>query len=790
MKNTTLYTLIAFLCFSGFLHGQESSPSMDHYYRVPVIEPGKRNIILQNRSGNRLTVMMFENSTELEFTYKPNAFRRKDFRSRNFSNRDNFTLLFPGFYFPDMKVSYYKEFHYDPFFTVLETETPHGAGNRISFLNIADENVFALSSDAPLLLEFSPHSEFIEENGLLMEKFHDRGEDIISFIKFDNYEENRYRRTTDGSYVLQLFENEVILLGGEENEFQVNRALTKLSNLSMDQLNQRNERMLDYHMNKGVLYYDNPDFQEVIDLNHRIVYSGMDAGGACFGALNRIYYLIWVRDGAMTASLMARSGNPELIETWTPFLLANPSYMKDSNGEVHPEFNQMVGTRWTKSEPDGLYFAVWSLFTYFQTTGKDDLFYTADFDTLLSAIDYYLKKNYDSEKKLIITDTHGETALKSNPYFGYDVVNGNFERNQHHREGGKAVASSSTFYNNVNTWNLLKMMDVILDQRDEFQSPFAERYRKIAGELKSSMAANFVNKQKQIYYRALFYYDDGSTEWVDIGNNPWELSWAQSLGPYFPDLNLSIRTARAIKEEWGSMNRYGYCPWNCVANKLYEFGMSSNEYEKMLSPEIRDALMLTEKYPMPGGLTEYYGNSNSWRALPFSAGSFFFSISGQNLQSLPMGIAVRASNKVDSISGFQFRLSTIHAKSEGKGDAVDHYSINGVNIEYSLQIPSSKLKAGKNDIEIHRTGNYRGFRLFSSTAILSDLVIYNNTIYYEFSNPIESELVFENIDQAKEIEITDDQGTLLEWESEKIGKSNKSNIYVKTNGDFKVSVKL
>ncbi|MFP4070332.1 MAG: hypothetical protein ACLFVC_09165 [Opitutales bacterium] len=33
----------------------------------------------------------------------------------------------------------------------------------------------------------------------------------------------------------------------------------------------------------------------------------------------------------------------------------------------------MVGTRWSKSEDDGLFYAVWSLFTYTRCTGDDRL---------------------------------------------------------------------------------------------------------------------------------------------------------------------------------------------------------------------------------------------------------------------------------------------------------------------------------------------------------------------------------------------------------------------------------
>ena len=113
--------------------------SMPGYYASPMVEEAPRNIILQNRCGNRVTMMFFDDRTDLQFIYKPNAFRRKEYAARNFSNRDNYTELFTKFQFPQIQESYIKEWEYDPFFTQLVTKTPWDAKNNISIVNIADE---------------------------------------------------------------------------------------------------------------------------------------------------------------------------------------------------------------------------------------------------------------------------------------------------------------------------------------------------------------------------------------------------------------------------------------------------------------------------------------------------------------------------------------------------------------------------------------------------------------------------------------------------------------------------
>jgi len=42
---------------------------------------------------------------------------------------------------------------------------------------------------------------------------------------------------------------------------------------------------------------------------------------------------------------------------------------------------------------------------------------------------------------------------------------------------------------------------------------------------------------------------------------------------------------------------------------------------KPCDQELREALMLTKKYPMPGMVTEYAESTDGLRGLPFSAGS-------------------------------------------------------------------------------------------------------------------------------------------------------------------------
>jgi hypothetical protein len=765
--------------------------SMPGYYASPMVEEAPRNIILQNRCGNRVTLMFFDDRTDLQFIYKPNAFRRKEFSARNFSNRDNYTSLFTRFRFPQIKESYINDWGYDPFVTRLGVQTPWDAKNEITIVNIADENAFAIAARSPLLVAIKPHQVFDIQNGLLTEKISDRGEEMISFIKFNSLHENRFRVTDSGEYVLQIFENEVIIVGGEENMVQVDRVVNGLGGLSLASLVDRNEEILDLKMNNGLVRFNNPEFQEVIDLNHRIVYSGIDEGGACFGALNRIYYLIWIRDGAITSSLMARAGNTELIKIWTPFLLKNPSITTRPDGEKVAEFLQMVGSRWTKSEDDGIYYATLSLFTYYQTTGQTDLLMGSEFTLLLKAINDFLEKGWDEQMGMIISDTRGETPLKSNPYFGYDVVNGNFERTGHHvGEGGRSISKSASLYNMVNTYNLLTMAAIMLDQRPDLEDGQHEKFLGVAQAIQNTIRTKYVDPNGHLYSGYL-QFDDGTDKWQAFakGADYWEYAWALSLGPFYPALDLQLRSARMVPDAWPKIRTYGYCPWNTLSRILYEFGMPGTEYVTMLADEVREARMLTKKYPMPGALTEYNTGVEGWRSLPFTAGSFFYSVSAQIIQNMPLGIGVRASNNVDQMDNFQFRVSLFDAFASGDGEVVEGYSLNDRKITHTLQIPESLMRFGKNKLEIRRGHSFEDFRLYSSTAQLQDYSVTGDKISYHFFSPVQAALVFENFNRA-EISVQDPSGNLIEYETIPLEKTGKTLVSVNSRGEFSVIARL
>ncbi len=723
---------------------------MESYFREPQVEEGKRNIILQNRCGNRLTLLCHDDHCAFEFDYKPNAYRRKDYRARNFSNRDNNTQFFKQFTFPDIHTDDIQGFDYDPFHTVLHSKNEASAQNEIHLINLAQHNAFVISARCPLLIGIKPQHSFVVSNGLLSETFGDRGERIHSFIAFTNFEENRYRVLDDGTHVLQLMENDILLVGAEETEYLAQVCIDTFANKTLNEINELNEADLHRDLRHGLQRFNDPDWQRIFDVNQRVVWSGLDQGGACFGALNRIYHLIWVRDGSMTASHFALAGNTDSIKIWAPFLLANPSKTLQDDGSYREEFLQIVGSRWTKAEDDGLFYTCWSMFTYFRCTGDDQLIHGEALPLLLRCAQAQLEKCWEQDRGLMGSDTLGEDVLAGSIYYGYDIVNGKIAKSHHHKENEKQIERCYSLYHQVNTFNVLSMLRILLAQRPDLDDGLSEQFAVICQHIQQSLRSIFCDKNQQLYSMYV-RYDDGSDEWVPFGYgcDYWEHAWAVSQGPFFPVPDLQLQSARLIIDTWGNYKPYGYCPWNVLARSLSEYGLDKDAYADLFTDEIKEALHCPEKYPMAGALTEYYGATESWRALPFSAGSFINSTASQLLQSQAQGLAVRGGCAISNIENFQYRLARIHVNSSGDQNVVANYTLNDQDIRFSLQLPENLLRTGTNTIQLERGSAPQHPRLHGSNA---ELIMYNElekSATLQLSSAIDMELCVENYDTER-----------------------------------------
>jgi len=765
-------------------------------YRQHQEENGKHNIILQNRCGNRLTLLFHEEQVEMELLYKPNAFRRKDFVARTFSNRDIQTPLFASATLPEVPVSDVKGFEYDPFLTKVNIALENGGKNQYQFINVIDENCFAISAIGPLTLAFRPHVAFHVEDGLITEQFTDRQEEIVSFILFPGAQENRFRVLADGTHILQICENDVIYFGGEENAYQVNRVAKKLRKLGLDKaglaaLVQYNETEIRAFTEISKLTIHNPDFQTVYDINKRINFSEFDEGGVTFGALNRLYHISWIRDTLMSSSMMALSGTPSMLALTYPFVFENPSVKKAVDGEEFREYLQMIGSRWGKSEDDGIFYVLYGLFNLYQSTGDDTYLWDKNLKYIVKAVDFAIETLFEPDVGLFGSDTLGETTLPSSPFFGYDSVNGskNEYRCPHETRNGKNVSKCYALYHNVNMYNVLKMLVLLIQASPDATTEKVDSYNQLAQLLETNIATTLIDSQG-IYRAGILILEDGEKLVIDDFRNLdlWEYVWAITVGPFLPNLDASLKSCNFVKEAWPTVDGYGLCPWNTMSRLMREYNLGDQAYEEMLKLEIRDALTYTEKYPMVGASTEYVGRSLDLRGLVFIFGSLMMSLHSLILYTTPSGLGVRASQLVDKVENYHYKNYRIHAQSEGPGEDVASWTMNGKQVCASLQIPTSLFLSGKNEILIQRCEKSTQARLRSTTAELIDVVEAQGKVTFSARCQTQSEFIFDHSDAIGLLSVVDGAGNPVETTQTKLTEADVLVIKTEAVGTIQIEI--
>lgn len=760
-------------------------------WRDPAVEESRHTIVLQSRAGARLSILVHATHTELELVYKPHAARRRDHAARNFSNRDVFTTLFRRVEIVDLDAGLVERFAYDPFVTRLHVRAASSAANVITFLHGAGENAFGISADRPLALRLWPHVRFEAADDRVVETWDERGETITAFAGFTGVAENRFRPLDDGSCVVQIFGDEVLWLGGEESRHQADRALRALRPLRLPAALALLERTIEPLVRPGRVHVADADFQRVLDLNTRVLVSGMDEGGACFGALNRIYHLIWNRDGSQVAAFLARCGNPALLRTWAPFILANPSRRADPATGAAAEWLQILGTRWTKSEDDGIYYAFLSLFTLVETTGDTTLLDSPLHAGLLDGLDHAVRTRFDEAEGLFGSDTRGESTLRSSPFYGYDSVTGRMSRTADDAESfGSPFHRAFALYHNVNLYNALRMA-AWLEHLAGRAGPRVDAWNALAARIAATLRARYVTPEG-VYFADYAHLEDGTRRFLRFTDrNPdpdyWEYAWAVTTGPFFPDLGVALRSALHVRATWPAIRSHGWCPWNTLAAFLQNLGLLPGDaFHALLAQEVREARTPSQRYPMADALTEYAGDTEGWRPLPFTASSFRLALTGLVLHALPCGLAVRAGRLAEGVSAFHHRASVLDVACSGEGDDVRAWSIDGEPVAGTLQIPEDRLRIGRHRLRIERGPPPAGPRLHGSDARLLAAEENAGRTRWTFESPFPCELLVARLPETARVLVAGDAEP--DAARERLGDTDLTCVRIAARGRFTVTL--
>jgi hypothetical protein len=402
---------------------------------------------------------------------------------------------------------------------------------------------------------------------------------------------------------------------------------------------------------------------------------------------------------------------------------------------------------------------------------------------------YNIATRFSEEEALFGSDTRGETTLAGSPYFGYDTVNGAMPRELHPVENeGLEFRRVFSLYHNVNLFNTLKMIAALAGRIRGARAEKSRFYIDLAARLQTSLQTKFVDKDGVfpcglcVFRRRLARLDRiskrrllgiclggfGRPVFSRYSNGAQKRAHGEGGVAQNPALwLLSVEHARPFFARiWNGQRR------------LHRYAARRSK---------RCAADST-KFPLRGALTEYQKDIESWRGLPFSAGSFLFSLAGSLLQSLPAGLAVRAGGLVTEISDFRFRTARIGVETRGEGEGVASWTINGREVNHTLQIPENMLRNGQNLISVKR-GEYGGFRLYSSSATLREVEMVEGGCVFHFTSPVACEVVFENFERAKSVTVQGSSGA-LDIPVQNLPATSLSVLSVPASGDFRVTTQF
>lgn len=470
-------------------------------------------------------------------------------------------------------------------------------------------------------------------------------------------------------------------------------------------------------------------------------------------------------------------------------MLDNPSRQFQHGGHTVNEFLQIVGTRWTKAEDDGLYYAVLSLYTLYQTTGNPIYLDTSQLVKLVNSMNYVINTKYDTHHQLFMSQTRGESLMSSSPLFGYDPVNGTLvvDPPEEYQHKERRITHLASLYQNSNMYNVLCMLIILLDAA-QIEHQQLSHYYAFTNQLKQSLQSQFIN-QDGLFYSSLLFFDNDTTLWDAFEEGDvLEYTWAVTLGPFFFDTLTTLRSAYHLYTHGTQVKPYNYSAWNTLSHFLKEWRLPDKDFETMITSEIDESGCVTTKYPMTHAIIEYQQDLEGWRGLPFCIAPLITSVTALLLQSLPQGLAVRASMLVDSVTYFQYRTCVLHIVATDIGEEVHRWLFAGRTIECSLQIPERWLVMGSHQIQIVRGSTPRLPRLYSSNARLLDIYKQGSTITLEFFNAVPSELVFEGIEQDT-LHIYSSEGDMLIYEQKSVTNDSRSLIFIEYLGNFTILIK-
>jgi hypothetical protein len=683
--------------------------------------PGK-TILLHNRHGLRIE-LNFHTEGLLELWFSPLSGRSLAARDRNFSNRDDHTRLFDRLRLPGLTEAAFLRCDYDAFHTVV-----HFTHQILHVVPLFDQPGLVLWCEKPQLLDLKSDkadSPLLREPRRFAVTHPDRGH-LFHFVaaletgaafthqlQLDPGRSIHARATLPAHRRLALF-------GGLATESVADLARAALR-LPLARFLAAEARAIAAATSPGAFELrGQPRLQRLLDVNRRVLISMQDTSGAIRAALNRIYYLIWVRDGAIIEVMHGHAGSLQPLLRWAEFLLANPTVI-DSEKPGGRAF-LMLANPITKWEEDGVFYAIWTVFHAWTQSGDAHWRTPARLAVLADSLDWLERRCLDPRSGLFGRYFACETPLPGSRDDGYDNAVGHPADPSRVHWQGVPARRSFDLYINLYAYAAYGMLAAL--QPD---APAAASYLRRALALGEKLA-RFLPPDRLPDYGDILGADGRTRRAGPFGLDLTDYVWGLSLTPYFPQpwRLPAIRLALLRHAVQNPKNWFLAGYFSLLAHLDPEW-CDEAEILRAIRLAARQCHRPGHYLPMPDTVVEMFDipDGDPWhdvRPQAFSIGPWLATICGLGLRRQAHGLAFRAGRSLKKITAYEYRHARLDATFAGSGPHLAA-TLNGAPLLHTLQIPEDRL-APRTRLAVTRTRKApAGPVLVGSTVRLESLAV-------------------------------------------------------------------
>ena len=646
-------------------------------------------IYLHNPQALRIEFRL--DDSRLTLWWSPKAGQSFDARDRNFSSRDDHLDVFESITIPSLRLADFVGCDYDAYSARLRFST----GPVVTIATVPDAPVVLITSTHPLVVNFRTgrYDERLthDETGWLVRHREPAG--VFEFAaRGGRFKHQPLAEPWRAFYArAELAAGQTLAIGvgleGENIAGRLPEVAPAESRVARD-------------LRAGTLTFrQEPVLTSFYEQTRRSLHSAIDESGAIRAALKRVYYLIWLRDGAFCFNYQAAAGWLHKHAEWCRLVLENPLHLNEPGVPKGRAFGQLISQTFGKLEEDGIYYAVWSAFTHWVQTG-DDQFIRGDRLVLLEEALAWLEGYiFDSQRGLFGEHFADETPVRQSRDHGWDGAIGQPGGEGGLKYNGRQVRRSYDCYINLLLHGVYSMLLTFPAVRDP------ERYRVKADRLWQNIAP-FLNVTGPPPYGELLMEDGQRIVTPAYEPARSVYVWAFCLPGLAPIPNADAIRLRLLRDVMHAPAMHWLNGIGALVASLDTLACEEGELLDVIRKLVAQGLKPGKYLPMGGAMPEKYDAPegeyhHDIRPQAFAQSAFLAACVNLGVRRLPFGLAVRPTKVLERLGRYAWRGGEIDFIFPGDPNA-RRLVVNGVEIPGTLQIPESALQAGHNEVTLTR----------------------------------------------------------------------------------------